>query len=409
MGLLGAKNRIFLCIGERWPTEGGTLPWFRAEGGAIRNDPLRDIPSAGAYTIIAPAAVIFFTSVMAPERNRKLMEKSARYAIEDQLITDPDENHVMVGPVSEQGKMGIGVISKKWLDDVIRALRVESVVPDTLIAETLVPPIDKSNWSMVYGAGSGFVRTGEFDGFWAGDSGDVGKIPIQLELAIQSAQAIGGTPATIDLWQWDNDEDIDTKVWEKTTGLIVNRMGRWNVADMACDRQAVRFNFLKGEYEPEWKKAKLGRNLTVTGLLTAAVLTLLLAFIGGDWYRLKSETANQKAVINSVLQESFPDIKVIIDARLQMERRLAALRGRRGSENDFLPLISKAAPQFPQGSRFHEIIFEGGVLKVNVTTPSDKPSTVVIPGFSKAGLSFAVHSEEKTDQGNRMTISIKKP
>ena len=97
---------------------------------------------------------------------------------------------------------------------------------------------------------------------------------------------------------------------------------------------------------PERAKHREALGRSLKRWRATAVLLLLVACIWGassllELQRLQRESEALGAQVESVLRETFPDIRRVVNARTQMDQRLRALRGQQRREAGFLDLMAE--------------------------------------------------------------------
>ena len=99
----------------------------------------------------------------------------------------------------------------------------------------------------------------------------------------------------------------------------------------------------------------------------AAVLLFAVNLVGLNALAWKERAglARQQEAIRATLKETFPQVKVIIDAPVQMEREVAALRQQTGaaSARDLDALLATLAAALPAGRAPARLDFGGGQLR----------------------------------------------
>ncbi len=110
---------------------------------------------------------------------------------------------------------------------------------------------------------------------------------------------------------------------------------------------------------PAWRPVRIG------------ALTLLLLQIGGlsVWAWHQRQAIEQKQLAQeSLLRSTFPSVRAVLDAPLQMRRETEVLRAAAGraGENDLEPLLGAAAAAWPDGQGpVHTLRFEPGKLTLS--------------------------------------------
>lgn len=110
-------------------------------------------------------------------------------------------------------------------------------------------------------------------------------------------------------------------------------------------------------YAPQWRAARWG-----AGLLVVAHVVGLNAWA---WQERQSLAAKQAGVRNALTQ-TFPQVQVVVDAPVQMERELALLRQAAGSVSarDLEPLLAAAGAALPNGRQPTGIEYTPGELRL---------------------------------------------
>ncbi len=119
---------------------------------------------------------------------------------------------------------------------------------------------------------------------------------------------------------------------------------------------------------PQWRAARWGAAL------------LLLAHLAGlnawAWQERRALAAKQAGVRNALTQ-TFPQVQVVVDAPVQMERELALLRQSAGgmSASDLEPLMAAAAQALPAPWQASAIDYAAGELRLRGPALSDGEAT----------------------------------
>jgi general secretion pathway protein L len=131
-------------------------------------------------------------------------------------------------------------------------------------------------------------------------------------------------------------------------------LARTGTARMTKRAAAVWRDFL---HAPLWRPARWGVGL----LLLANVVGLNL----WAWQTQRDLTA-RRAQINSLLTATFPQVKVVVDAPVQMQRELAALRQATGaaSPRDLEPMLTAVARGLPPKTVPAGVDFSVGELRL---------------------------------------------
>ncbi|WP_028605936.1 type II secretion system protein GspL [Ottowia thiooxydans] len=109
-------------------------------------------------------------------------------------------------------------------------------------------------------------------------------------------------------------------------------------------------------YAPAWRPARWG-----------VALLLLAQLVGLNWlaWQTRTDLAARRTLIDSALTQTFPQVKVVVDAPVQMAREVATLRQASGafSARDLEPVLSAFALVAPAGAAPSAIEFSSGELR----------------------------------------------
>ena len=136
----------------------------------------------------------------------------------------------------------------------------------------------------------------------------------------------------------------------------------WNLAqfDLSTSQQSMkRMGALWGDVvsSPQWRPARWG-----------AVLLVVLNLVGlNAWaWRERSVLDTKHEAMRRALTETFPNVKVVVDAPVQMEREIAALRQATGatSGRDLEAMLAALATALPPQRAATGVDYANGELRV---------------------------------------------
>ncbi|MCL4770744.1 MAG: general secretion pathway protein GspL [Burkholderiaceae bacterium] len=282
--------------------------------------------------------------------------------LEDRLLDDPAQLHFALEPGARPGASAwVAVCDRAWLRDALQALEaagrpVARVVPelapgatdavlvlgtcpeDALLAAT--PGPDQGVVLLPLAAAS-MALTGL-------DADPPPPLVAEPAEAALAEQALGRSPQ---------------QQTEHERALLAPR-SPWDLAQMDLassgrTRTLRKAGSLAGQLlrAPQWRAARWG----------AAVL--LLAHLAGlnAWaWQERQMLAAKKAAAHNALTQTFPQVKVVVDAPLQMERELAQLRQAAGglAPRDLEVLLAAAAQALPAQAQPSAIDFGAGELRL---------------------------------------------
>ena len=293
--------------------------------------------------------------------------------LEDVLLDDPEQLHFAVDPdAAGGGAAWVAVCNRAWLAAHLRALDAAQR-PITRIVPELRPRT--GNLRMIV--------TGEPDNaqvLMTGDAvpGGAQALPftqgalalLQLD-ALKAADAddparakleLLAEPAVAELAEQMLDRRVT--IHQPAKRLLAACRSTWDLAQLDLTRTgraravqragALWRDFL---HAPQWRPARWG------------VAVLLLANLAGLnlWaWRTQSELQTRRAQVNNALTQTFPHVRAIVDAPVQMGREVASLRQSSGatSRRDLEPMLSALGQVVGTQSTPSAIEYSAGELRV---------------------------------------------
>lgn len=335
----------------------------------------------GETVAVVPSAMLSWHRVdipkgvgMASPRVRLVLDS----LLEDRLLDEPDQMHLALAPGAAAGMpTWVAACDKRWLRSHLLALEaagrpVSRVVPEFSpdagpLQLHVIGPEDAPH----------LVATGEV-------AGGVKCLPLSgAALSLLSASTLGGAS---DLPGDNNPTDVVTVFAEPAHAGLAEHLMQRNVSLLTRPQR-----WLDAARSP-WDLAQFdlsstGRSRTVKRLSGAGrdlwqsstwkparwglVVLLLAHLVGLNAWAWKEQSAlkAQRAAIERVLTQTFPQVKVVVDAPLQMERQVAVLRQSTGASSGrdletMLAALGGLLPQGPRGPKASAIEFAAGEVRL---------------------------------------------
>ena len=277
--------------------------------------------------------------------------------LEDQLLDDTESVHLALEPGARAGEPAwVAVCQREWLRPALQALdasgrTVTRIVPEFAPEGTLA-----------------FTALGE---------------PEQATIVASSADgvlALPLTPMALSLLPPVTEdaprlaepavaavaEQLIAKPWtlqQAPQRWVQSARSRWDLAqfDFASSSRARAMKKIATGWSdllrsPAWRPARWA----VVLLLAVTVIGL----IAWAWKERSSLDAKREAV-RRTLTDTFPQVRVVVDAPVQMEREVAALRQQTGtpSARDLDALLGALAAALPPGRAVSGLDYSGGQLR----------------------------------------------
>ena len=349
------RDRLFIRIDQNFPEQ---VSWLRISDDAGRHlslsrGTLRDAgqEAAGCQLIVlVPGVDVLLTQAVVPSRQRQHIINAIPFALEDQLASDIDELHFALGPRNDAGVVPVAVVARQTMRGWLEHLRDAGLEPDMMVPDVLALPLQDNAWTALHDGDTVLIRQGGY----AGAVIDTLAVNEWFDLALGELSAEGGEerPQQIRLLdcQHDTDAQLILDVAAASGGSHIS-IDVYAQQDAPIQLLAQNFssvntvNLIQGDYSP---REQIGRVLRPWRV--AMVLLFILALLGLgksvlDLVSLNKANDRLMTEINQIYLDTFPTARKVVDARVQMERKLAELSaGGSDSGQGFLPLLALISP-----------------------------------------------------------------
>jgi len=343
---IAEQGILSLRLPAGWPESGLSVSWWwrgtdaTTHHGQVAH--LSELPvntRVGRIYVWTPAAETMLTQATLPTRSRAKIAQALPYALEDQLLGEPESLHFAYRPQAD-GSLAVAVTARERLESWMKALQAAALAPTALCPATLALPWDGHGWSLAFDGDEAIVRTGLWSGFTSILPPDR-NVPEGLILALREARANDSAPQTLSIH--NPPSGIDIAHWSAVLELPVHsREGEF----WAQRPGAAAFSLLQREFSPVDQLRQTLHVLRPAGVIILVWLALGFVFNVGQWWRLTHVQRAQRQEMLALFKRSFPDARTVVDPALQMERNLAALQSGSGQPGpgDLLRLLVQAAP-----------------------------------------------------------------
>jgi general secretion pathway protein L len=332
---------------------------------------------AGEVVGVVPhSRLSWLTVTLPPGSQGPRLQGVLRGLLEDRLLEEPEQLHLVLEPhaqtvAKEGGAALVAVCHKQWLRDVLAPLQAAG-----LTVQRLVPEISPSTQARLHVMG-----TPDFSQSVLSHAQGVSLLPpntahwsafaniTQQDLAVQVE------PSMVERVQ--HLLNIQPQLQTAAQRWVQSAQSDWDLAqgEWAQGRSQRGLRWLQATWQtvwhaPAWRPVRLG------------VLSLLLVHVVGlnvfAWREHKAQQS-QMAAATQILTQTFPAVTLVIDAPLQMQREVEALKQKSGavSNTDFEPLLVGLASVLPSGTntsptqlhfanqalRIHGVSFDSALTK----------------------------------------------
>ncbi len=317
--------------------------------------PVRDAGADAESVALVPADRCSLVRVDLPEMSSTRMAQALRWAVEESIAGDPEQQHVVPVRRAPDGRLLCLVVARRDMQQWLAGLpeRPARLIPDA----ACLPRADDELVLMPLGD---FVLARGGDDVFDRIEPELidSLVPELIESSGRHARLVwlgDETPAKLDRFDPE----------KRPGGASALAL----LAPAALGSTGAAFNLLQGEYA-ELDRTSTARQWRLTGWLAGLAVVLLLAGVLAEYTMLKREQLRLERTVEARFAELFPDISTIVRPRAQAERALAELRG--GSRDRFVQLMAAVSPLFSGagGIKVASIGYIEGTLDLELETAS---------------------------------------
>lgn len=369
---------------------------------------LDQMPRADDVELILPASRVTLLKTKLPGSGAANKPAVLRYAIEDQVMADPDSLGVAkLG--SDDDSIGVAVFDREWLNVVLDACKAANLRVRAAYAETLLAPMPETGWSVVLNEGHGVLRQRKYAGL-SFDGATAVSPPVAIKLACDEARRQGSLPGTLVIYTCEGTAEPDLAAWQESLQVRVESGGAWSALHAATDNDNG-INLLQFEFAPSSFRSEWLPRLRPAAYLGAAILVLQLGANGLDWLMLRQEKTRLTESMNARYKATFPEARAVVDASRQMQTRLSGLRtaaGRSGPA-DLVPMIARVGAPLDRAVRVSVLDYSPGVLKLDLILPSASMAESIRAQLAQDGLSVELDDVTPLNRGASARYTIRAP
>jgi general secretion pathway protein L len=311
-----------------------------------------------------PGEDVLLTSINLPTRNKKRILSAVPYAIEDQVAEDIDNLHFAIGDRDRAGNIQVAVVSHERMYDWTDALAAAGIEADKIVPDNLAIPYVDEHWTLLLENRKALLRTDSASGLIA----DIDNLFVMLSLLV--ARTGDTPPAGLRVLDCRAEGapllDLDVPVEQDIQALHEPAISA--MAAVANDSDGL--NLLQGQYSKSEQFGKLWRPWRAAAAMLAGWMVLHVALLGLENSALKAKADALRQQVSDVYLQTFPEASRVVNAQVQMQRKLEELRGGGGSGGTgFVALLSQVGKYLNEtsGLVLDRMTFRAGEIVVAFT------------------------------------------
>lgn len=318
-----------------------------------------ELPEDLPITLVIHGNDILCRQVLTPARNIKQIQQAVPYQLEDELVSDIDALHFAYSGLYE-GKVDTLVIERRLMDGWIESLpepsNVTVMVPDFMALSAM-----DNGWTLLIESDRLVARKGQHCGFSA--EHDLGLLVLQQWYEQEP-------PETITIWKTKDAPELTLPFESEINIQIIQHPLQLFHHDLS---PATSVNLRQGDYKSKQKSGSIRSSAWLR--VAALFLVFVLVSFGlkiSEYLILSQQLAETSQSIEQTFKQAFPDVKRIINPRVQMEQRVKSLRSSGTSDPVFLKLLAAFSNEFrPQDKiQLRDIQYRNNYLTIALDAES---------------------------------------
>jgi len=395
-------SQLRIYIKHDWQDASSLCDWALLDAtGAITSSgsgELASMPIADECVAVVTASQVLCLAKTLPKIRSSQLEVALPLAIEESMLGDADDQHVVPGVTRSDGATVLYAMDKVRLRRFVEAcagatIRLRHVVPEYCLLS-----VGADEWSMAWDGENGFLAMPFAQGLSLGN-GDGGLAPAVFSLQWQASLVL---PSKVKVFTTSD----KMPQWPGIPLVRADETFDWRTASLMSDTP----DLLWGKFKPPIRLQEWWPQ--VRPLFWIIVIALCIEALGHNlqWWSLAHEKQDIKQSMNAVFQETFGNEVEVMDASLQMQRNLARARHAVGvsDEADFLPLLERVSAELAVqiGSQVKGLRYAEGQLDIEVRASGRADVDALARRLSEQGLSVQVLDVSESGEGVEAHLRI---
>ena len=324
-------------------------------------------------TVWVPSASVLLTEVFVPGKRKSDWMAALPYALEESLSEPVEQFHFVAFHKSKDDRVSVAIVPHQKMTHWVDTLESLGLGHAQLLPECFRVPFkgnvseEEATWFVIQEQAQYHVRTGEYSGFSADKNG--------LELFKKVAEQEGGEISIVTL---NASELLDSQAS--------------SVAHLTLRTE---------EYQAHSKGLMYWRNWRWPAFWVLLLLVASLLFTWQKTQRLAEQTQQYKAETERLFKTLFPDVKRIVNIKMQTQTRLNAVSGNQNQSDSLVMLLKEIEPLFLADPNVNinaiqwRTDSQGGQLQVSVEAAQTSQLQMIVTMSQKKVPSIKVELELK--------------
>jgi general secretion pathway protein L len=385
----------------------GRLAWYAPGGG----DTLRYLDEVDAkeqlsalvaqpgtqLIFAAPGGDVRLQNVEINPDEKKHIEKSLPYMLEEELIDDVEKMH-FASSFQDKSTLRVAACLRSKMND-WQALLGDFQAIGQWLPEPLLLPWQSSEWTLVMESSCAIVRLGVFEGFTV----ELDLLPVMLASAVAEHS---DQPETIVVYGQRQEEDV-ARVPEALRNAVQWRKGGLGAALLLRDETHSPLNLLQGEFAVRLPFTRWWKQWRAVAAVIGLAFCLQLVATYTEFASLQRENTQLRAAVEQSYRTANPR-GAMVDAEKQLSRQLGALQGSAHS-GGFVSLLSRLGEVIHAnpGASIASINYsdKADEVRMNISADNFESVETIRTAMNQAGLS--AKTESSSAQGDKVRARMR--
>ena len=384
-----------------------SLQWLLIDNlqiGVLQQGTLQELAKSSEnkpVTLLLPASEVLLLALELPVKTNSQINKALPFALED-LLADDVENYHSVWQKQPDGKIFVALTNHEKFKACLARFENAGISIASVYPESLCLSSQESCCSLVIEGQQAILRHNKY----LGAGIDLDMLPIILDKVLKE------NPELCVLNSWSVD-DLSLDVPSHTIDINYHKVDSiLGLLALGVATLGSSYNLLAGNFEiknnAEWQGKKW---LPALGLIVVAGL-LQMGFLGYSYGQKKSELAVLEAQSQDLFKQTFPQIKRIVNIKVQAEQALIELSKNTSSKaSPFMSLLYETGTVLNAnvGYKLKQLDFINDLLQVQLTVPDIGQLEQIKQQLEdNPQLSVKIQSEEANKDGVEVHFEIKR-
>jgi len=289
--------------------------WFAPAGGESQSGTAAAaaavFPRDCAVTVLLSSAYVLLTDVAVKVRNRRLLANAVAYALEDRLVDDVEDLLFAVGPEAA-GRYPVALTARALVTAVSGDLAAAGFTSVRMVPYVFAVPHTAGHVCRLDDGTLTIVRASPYEGFTACGDAVAGL------LARFADERTAGSP-TVQYAHAHAHADPVPRTGEPVQRIAAAAFNAWLARNLAASPS---LQFTHGTHE---RSPGAARKFALAAVLLLAALVVHTGFVYSKTATNEQRLAHVEQETHGVFARAFPQVKRIVNPRIQADRLLEEL------------------------------------------------------------------------------------